>query len=318
MRSTPAVITGITGQTLTLRYPSQMGKPTAATFSVFRGYGSDDSTPDFVGTATVDPPNTATSAACGEAQADPTLISLASVTGILTGRRYVLVGASGIREDVNVIEVGANYVRAREPLQADYLTGATFYSPWLTMAVDNTWILDISKLSDLTDTFPDWRVKWLITNASGNDIRYSYFDVVRAIVAHNVEIDDVNARAPGLSDSMPVEYRQEDGRPLVDAAWKAVRAHLQSLELDINGMREDEALDEMVVLRSLRVLAEGGWHPKGIDWLSYAQLVTNNYDRYIEQHFAAALKHRFDYGYGSFSTDPNPDKRQIRPAIWSK
>jgi hypothetical protein len=145
-------------------------------------------------------------------------------------------------------------------------------------------------------------VKWNVTDNTGAlKIIYSFFDVTRAQIRHHVEIDDINARAPGLVDNMPTEYEAEDGRPLIDAAWSSVRAHLQAMNIDVNAIREDEVIDELTVLRSLRLLAEGGWHPPQIQSRDYITMTTANYDRFMEQHFAAVLKHRLDYQLGPLS-----------------
>lgn len=289
MRSIAAITWNVTGQQLTLRAPN--GRPTAATFQVFRNYTSDDGTPEFSGAATIDAPNTTVSASSGPAQADPQKLSLASTAGIVTGRKYLL-SENALQEWVEPIEVRASYIRVRHPLKNNYTTAATLVSTWITAAVDAAFVADLSKLSDLTDMQADYRVRWSITVGGQTVVAHSFFDVVRAEARHSVDVDDVNARAPGLVDSLPTEYRSEDGRALVDAAWRALRAHFAALAIDVNSLRDDEVIDELVILRALRVLAEGGWHPKGIEWGAYLELVTSNYDRFFEQHFAVTVKHR--------------------------
>lgn len=301
MRPTPAVIYSVQNQTLQLRYAAP--RPTSATYGVLRAYVEIDDTapPEFSGNAVLDPFNTTTAAAAGVGQADATVLALTSNAGALTQKKYLLTQNS-VQEWVDLVEIQPSFVRTREPLEYAYAAGASIASTWLTMSVDNTWIADISKISDLSDTFPDFRIKWTIIDATGaTKIQYSFFDVVRADVRHNVEIDDVNARAPGLKASLPVEYKLEDGRPLIDAAWLAVRAHLQSMNIDHNAIREDEVIDELVVLRCLRILAEAGWHPQAIPMQLYLTMTTTNYERFLEQHFAAVLKHRLDYQLGPLS-----------------
>lgn len=301
MRRTPAVLLGVTGQTLTLRFPQ--GRPTSATFAVIRAYAFDDAVPEFSGSATLDPVSTTTTAAAGPSQPDPQLLLLTSFASVQTQRKYLL-SLNAVQEWVDLVEIAPAYVRVRNPLQYDYASGASFASATLTLAIDDAWVAQTSKLSDLSDTFPDYRVKWTIVFNGQTVVIYSFFDVVRAQVRNHVEIDDINTRAPGLADSLPVEYRAEDGRPLIDAAWASVRAHLQAGNIAVDAIREDEVLDEMTVLRALRLLAEGGWHPPDIDALSYVQLTTSNYERFFEQHFAASLKHRLDYQLGPLIVSP--------------
>ena len=313
MRQTTAVLYNVAGQVVNFRFPN--GRAISATYGVWRGTQSDDGPSEFTGVATLDTPNTTITTAAGPAQSDPTYIALAATTGIIIGRQYLLAG-NGLTEQVRVVEIGATYVRVRSPIQADYAIGSTFVSTFISAAIDNTWITNLANLSNLADTYADWRVKWIILFGTSTYTYYSYFDVLRATVAHHVEIDDINVRAPGLADSLPVEYRAEDGRALIDGAYKSVRAHLVAMGIDPNSIRDDEAIDEMTVLRSLRTLAEGGWHPKGADWLTYVQLVTANYNVFFEQHFAVVLKHRLDYQLNLQSTDP--ERRAVRPKMWSK
>ncbi len=303
MRRSAAVIFNVTGQTIEIRFA--LGRPTSATFSVLRAYAEDESTPEFSGSATVDAPNTTLSAAAGPAQADPQRIPLTSTAGITVGRKYV-VSQNSLSEVVQPVEVGSGYIRVRSPLQNDYTTGATFVSTTLTATVDSTFIQDRSKLSDLSDTYPDFRVKWSVVYAGQTYTVYSFFDVVRTQVTHDVDITDINDRAPGLHDNLPLEYRAEDGRPLVDTSFRMVRAHLQAIGVDVNAIRDNEVVDELVILGSLRILAEGGWSPPGIDKDRYIERTVTNFDRFFEQHFQIVLKHRIDQQAGLLSQSERP------------
>ncbi len=289
MRQTPALTWNVTGQTLEVRFGE--GRPTSGTFAVYRSNSGDDSVAEFSGTATLDTVNTSLSAAAGPTQSDPQRLALASVAGIVSTRRYLL-SVDGRREWVTPIEIGASHIRARYPLQSDFASGALVQSTTLTAAVDATFVALTSSLSDLSDTYPDYRVKWTIVYSGKTYVLYTFFDVVRSQVEHRVDMDDVNARAPGLFDTLPVEYRVDEGRPLIDSAWRAVRAHLVASGLDANGIHDNEAIDELTVLRALRIVAEGGWHPPAMDLGTYMTITTSNYDRFFEQHFQATLKHR--------------------------
>lgn len=291
MRAITAVTFGVTGQLLTLLV--RQGRPSSATFKVFRSYSDDDATPEFSGSATVDSVNTTVSAASGPAEVDPQKLSLASTAGIVIGRKFLL-AENVVAEWVAPIEIRSGYIRTRHPLKNAYTTAATFVSPWITAAVDATFVADLAKLSDLNDQAADYRVRWSIVVGGATVVAYTFFDLVRAEQRHSVDIDDVNARAPGLADTLPTEYRAEDGRPLVDAAWRAVRAHLIAVDVDPQSIRDDEVVDELVILRALRVLAEGGWRPPGLEWSIYTDVVVKNYERFFEQHFAVTVKHRTD------------------------
>lgn len=310
-RRLKAIYYGVTGQTLTLRVPQ--GRPSAATFSVIRNYGADEATPEFSGTAAISAVNTTLTAAAGQTQTDPQSLPLASVASLVAGNRYLL-SQNGVTEWVDIIEVGSSSARARFPLQHVYSSGATLVGTHLAANVDDTWIAALNRLSDLADTTPDYRVKWTYTVSGSTVVAYSFFDVVRSDVRHHVEMADVNERAFGLADSLPLEYREEDGRPIIDGAWRAVRAHLVANQISPDSWRDDEALDELVILRTLRHLAEGGWSPPNVDLVEYIKTTRENYDDFFTQHLTV-LKHKTSVDLDAMT---NPYAPPPNRNIWSK
>ncbi len=307
MRTTTEITFDVTGQTLEYRVPQ--GRPTSATFDVFTDTANDDATAEFSGTATVDSVSTTVSSASGPSQTDPQRINLTSSTGVTLGRKYLL-AESSIKEWVEPIVIGTGYIRVRHPLKSDYTTSATFVSTTITAAVDSTWVAAEENISDHKDPAPAYRIRWEILVSSVTYIAYSYFDLVRAPVVSEVDIDDLNARAPGLADTLPTEYQVENGRPLIDGAWRAVQAHLASVGIDTAAMRNDEVLDELVILRSLRALAEGGWRPMSMDLAAYLELTISNYGRFFEQHVLTLTKLASGQGSGV-------DKQPAR-VMWAK
>jgi hypothetical protein len=311
MRRTDDVFFNVTGQTVAILVKD--GRPTSATFKVQRNYALDDDVAECSGAATVDTVTTTTTAAAGQGEADPRRLDLTSTTGIQVGRRYRLSGL-GLVEWVDVVEIGVGYVRVRHPLENDYAVSAALVSTYLTAPIDATFVASLDKLSDTADTAPDYRVIWSIAVNSTTVTAYSFFDLVRAPITYGVELADVTDRAPGLHDSMPLEYRAEQGRPLLDAAWRALRADLVKIGVDVNTLRDAEAVDELMVRLALRLLAEGGWHPTQASWAEYVALVTANYDRFFESHFAVAIKHQQQFqAAGLLQSTPPTDR-----AYWRK
>lgn len=314
MRRTGELLWNVTGQSLILRV--KQGRPTSAAYQVFRNYADDDSTPEWSGNATVESVNTTISVASGQAQSDPRKLSLTSTATIQVGRKY-LVSESSLQEWVEPVEIQPTFIRVRHPLENDYTTAAAFASTYLSAAVDATWIADKNHLSDIDDQMVDYRVKWSIVVGGATVVAYSFFDVLRQLVLHDVDIADVNDRAPGLHDSMPIEYRPDQGRSLIETSFRAVMAHFAALRIDVHAVRDDFVLDELVLLRTLRVLAEGGWHPKNIDIGSYVQLTTGNYDRFFEQHFVI-LKHDLQTSITAAAAQNTTSRDRGREATWSK
>jgi hypothetical protein len=295
MRLNTAITFGITSQTLEFR--SLRGIPTSGTFKVFADYAGDDDTVEFEGSVTVDTTNTTIDAASGQGQTDPHKVNLTATTGITTGRKYLISEASK-REWVEPIEiVSADYIRARHPLVNAYTTAATFVGTSMTAAVDSTWVAAEENLSDISDPNPDYRVRWSYVVGGVTYVDFSYFDLVRAPAGHQVDISDLNAYAPGLKDSLPTEYKLEQGRPLLDAAWRSVRSELFNLSINVDSMRDSELLDELVIHRALVVLAMGGWKPSGFDSVpEYLTEVRSQYERFLEKNFAVTVKTPLDTG----------------------
>ncbi len=288
-----------------------LGRPTSATFEVFRDYADDTATAEFTGTATLTSPTTTLTAASGAGQADPQKISLTS-TDIVVGRKYLLSEAS-VREWVDPIQVSSGYIRVRHLLKNAYTTAATLASTTLTAAIDATWIALLTSIGMPGDPNPDYRVKWTVVYAGATHVMYSYFDVVRSAVTHQVDISDIDSRAPGLIDSLPIDDAAEQGRTLIDAAWRAVQAKLASLSIDVDSIRDDAFLDELVIMKACQILAIGGWRPAAYQSTTeYIAVTSDAFDRFIEQHVQVTLKHKLSLGQGG-----GADVVRTQP-IWSK
>jgi hypothetical protein len=294
MRTTASILYGIASQTLSHRVLA--GRPTSATFKVFNDYAGDDDTTEFSGSASVSAVSTTVSSASGPSQADPTKISLTATTSVTTSEKYLI--AEGSRyEWVQPVEiVSGSYIRVRYPLKNDYTTAATFVGTTLSAAVDDTWAADLGNVSDQLDPNPGYRVRWAILVGGVTTVEYSYFDLVRAAVSHSVDVDDLSIRAPGYFDSIPTDYRVEQGRPIIEAAWQAVQAKLAAMSIDTDALRDSQLLDELVLLKSLCMIARGGWAPGAFSLPDYIKVTQDDFDRFIEQHLQVARPHTLAEG----------------------
>lgn len=287
MRATETIVFDVTGQSLSHR--CLQGQPTSATFIVLEDYANDDAVAEFSGSATVDTVATTVDVASGISEDDPHRINLTATTGIVTSRKYLL-SENGMQEWVEPIEiVSASHIRVRHPLRNDYTTAATFVGTTIAAAVDATWVAEEAHISDHADPNPDYRVRWEFVVGGATYVEYSYFDLTRSTVGHHVDIGDLNDRAPGLHDTLPLEYRHDQGRALINSAWRAVQAKLSSLRIDTDGLRNDQITDELVIVRALYMLAMGGWSPLGMTPGEYIVATRDEYERFVEQHFQAVL-----------------------------
>lgn len=285
---------GLAGQALAHRV--MQGQPSAATFKVFHDYAGDDGTPEFDGTATVDAVDTTLSASAGLGQADPQRIPLTSTAGILSHRKYLL-EEDQIREWVSPVEVGAGYIRVRHPLRSSFTVAATLKGTTISAAVDATWVAAEGHLSDHLDPNPDYRVRWDYVVDGEAHAAYSYFDLVRAPVVHGVDIEDIEDAAPGLHDTLPTDYRVDQGRRLIERAWRSLQAELGAMKVDTDAIRDEQILGELVIARTLVVLALGGWRPQA--WPSVAEYLVEvrwEYHRLLEKNFQVGNSRRLAAG----------------------
>lgn len=310
-RTTTDITYNVTGQSVLYRVMD--GRPTSATFKVLLDSAGDDDTAEFSGTATVDSVNTTVDVACGADYSDPQQVKLAATTGIVVGRKYLLSEASrqGWVEPIEI--VSGDSVRVRHPLRSNYTTAATFVGTYISAAIDSTWVADEGNINDQVDQNPGYRVRWEIVIGGATQVAYSFFDLVRAPVTHQIDLSDLNDRAPGLVDSCPTEYKVDQGRSLIQSAWRSVQARMAAMQIDTDAFRDDSITDELTILCALNMIARGGWRPLGFDSLTeYIDTTQQNYDRFIEQHFVAAMPHDLAQG-SSGAAEPMMQKN-----VWSK
>lgn len=284
MRRTEDIVYSVTGQTLLLRVPQ--GRPSAATFKVFADTMGDDGTEEFSGAATVDTVNTTINVVSGPAQTDPRKVNLASTAGIIAGRKY-RISEGQLVEWVEVVSLGAGFVRVRDRLLNDYSTAAVFESTYVSATVDPTWVADLSNLSDLGDPNPDYRVRWSITVGGQGYLLYSYFDLVRAPYLQAVDLQDLATRFPSIIEILDAAERLDQARALIESACRIARADLAGSGINDSSILEDERLDELVTLAALMVLAQGGRHPSQFSAGEYAALRTERYETFLGRHFLA-------------------------------
>lgn len=104
--------------------------PTSATYTIVdRRYGDTDAAYIVVSStaATLDAVSTTLTAKSGRSSVDPSLLTLASVVGIVEGRRYLLANATGERELVTVraVQAATHTVRLASEPEHGYPTGST-------------------------------------------------------------------------------------------------------------------------------------------------------------------------------------------------
>ncbi len=308
MKTTESFTLGVTGQSSVMRF--LQGRPSLVTFEVFRDYNDDDGVPEFTGTATVDAVNTTTSAAAGSDTADARALTVASGVGIVEGRKYRLGGREWVEPVRITTSLAGTQIVTRQPITGVYDTGATLESTYASAPLNDAWLIDDDNLSDLGNPWPDFRIKWTATISSTIVVDYSFFDLVRVNVQYGVDIEDL--RLPGLRDSMPTAYRDDNGATLLRSAWMSLQASFSAIGLTTDAVRDAQFIDEAMVLKTRHVLAQGGWHPFGIDWQAFHDTTRDEFDALINQHLQSSQRHPLSTGSGS------PSERKSGAPIWVK
>lgn len=289
-----ALVYGRTGQVVEM-YPPESeiraeGPPTAAgTWKLYGPQQSNDDTPLDSGSATLDATSTtvATTAA-GYSAANRRLITLASTSGIEPRRAYCLANASKQREIVTPFEVASGYVSSENDLAYDYpITTSTFKGLRQYFTIGAAFIGNEDNVNTGSLREPPYRLRWTYTTGIGvvRDL-WSYLDVVRIAVKHNVAARELLALFP---DARDMEWREQRGQMFetqLAAAWDQFVFDITVLEFDSNQLREGPVVDQCVRLAALWMLGRAGLSPHGRDIEAFIVEARDNY----KQAFAEAFK----------------------------
>lgn len=260
MRTVQDVLFNVTGQTVYFDCPE--GRPTSVTSTdVYLWDVSDNGTAESaIGSGSVETnPNTTLDAAAGPSQTNPRNIPLTATTGVSVGRTYLVThAASGLKEFVEVDSVtSADSVTVKHPLHNDYAINATFQTTRIQATVDSTWIADETNITtDDVGPNPMYRVRWVYVVGGVTYVADSYFNVVRYAARHGVQAQDMDSLVPSWLDSLPTDHRTDQGRRLIDDAYREVRMDMHQVDLTASAVAESEIVDELVRYKAVEL---GEW-----------------------------------------------------------
>lgn len=253
MRTVLDILYGVASQQLVFDAPE--GRPSSVTsVKILPWTASDDDDTEWSATTAVETnPNTTLDAVAGPSQSNPRNIPLAATTGITAGRTFLLThNTTALKEWVEVESVtAADSITARHPLHNDYATGATFQSTRITATVDDTWAADETHIDESAGANPMYRVRWVYVVGGVTYVADTYFNLTRYGARHGVTPQDIESQYNGWLDSLPVDHRNDQGRKLIDEAYRAVKIDLHGIELDDASIAEAEIIDELVRYRTV-------------------------------------------------------------------
>ena len=271
MRTIADIYFDVASQSLTFDCPE--GRPSSVTSVDVRAWNaSDDDSDEFSLSGAIETdPNTTLDGDAGPTQTNPRNIPLTATTGITAGRTFLLTGAATLKEWVEVESVTAGAsITARHPLHNDYATGATFVSTRITADVDDTWVADEANILDPGPN-PMYRVRWVYVVSGVTYVADTYFNLTRYGARHGVSPQDVESLYNGWLDALPTDHRNDQGRKLIDEAYRSVKLDLHGINLDDAAIAQAEVIDELVRCRTV----------ERYEWAQFLKSRTNDQTRHL-------------------------------------
>lgn len=240
----------VTGQLLVWDAPE--GRPSSVTSVTVRASeASDDAEAEFTATGTVEAnPATTIATVSGYGQSDPTKLNLTAGTGVTRGRTYLLTSTLADKEWAAIAAITDATAYTRSPLINSYAASSTFQSTRITAPVDATWVADRNALTPEDCTFPAYRVIWVYVVGGLTYRHQSFVDLVRYSARHTVTAVDVDGVMAGWIDCLPIDYRREQGQPVIDWAFRAVRMDMLTDAKAGRWLRHLDVMNELVAYRA--------------------------------------------------------------------
>jgi hypothetical protein len=258
MRTAQDIVFGVTSQTVW--YDAPEGRPSSVTsVEVFPWDMPDDQADTTaIGSGSVETnPNTTIDADSGYGQTDARKANVAATTGMAVGRTYLLTSADGAKEWAEVLEIDSgNYFYAKHPLHNAYTTADTCQSTRIQATIDSTWVADETNIRADAGGNPHYRVRWVYVVSGVTYVADTYFNLVRYASRHGVLPQDMESFLPGWLDHLPTDHRADQGRRLIDDAYREVRVDLHQVDLAASSIAESEVVDELVRHKSVEM---GEW-----------------------------------------------------------
>ena len=266
MRTVQDILFGVDGQTV--HYDAPEGRPSEVTsVQVFAYHDSDNAPqPAAIGAGTVETdPDTEVNDAAGEGQTDRRIIPVLSTDGFEVGRSYLITATDGTREWFECAAlVTDTTVTAKHPLHNAYNSPDLVQSTRIVATLDSAWLADEANLDDTAGPNPSYRVRWVYVVDGKTCIADTYFALVRYRGQHGVRPQDVELTHPGWLDRLPTDHFRDQGRRLIDEAYRSVKIDLHAVWTDDAMVANTEIIDELVRYKCIeagelaRLLSGGG------------------------------------------------------------
>lgn len=245
----------LASQTLELYLPHE--RPSSITSATIYKSENDDADGVSLTGLAIDSVSTTTDGTSGDGTDDRTKIHLTATTGIVVGRRYLLSSVDGHKETVIVQSISSgNHVHARHPLRNSYANNSTFVGMRIYGTVPTSFVQATDNLTSPTRR-SSYRVKWVYVDAdSATHVAQTTCSLIRYPIKNNVSPVDVDTRFPGWLDSLPTDFRIDQGRGLIETAFDTVRLDLWQEGQADHALRDPSILAELVIHKTAELAAE--------------------------------------------------------------
>ena len=102
----------------------------------------------------------------------------------------------------------------------------------LTATVDTSWCSDDENIDASAGPNPMFRVRWVYVVAGATYVADTYFNLTRYAARHGVTPQDIENTGYLWLAVLPTDHRKDQGRRLIDDAYRAVKLDLHGVDFD--------------------------------------------------------------------------------------
>ena len=268
-------------------YPKS--RPSSATVTIFKPGGDAlvEST-----AATVDAANTTIASVTSSE-----VFTVASASGLATGRKYLLVGATGDESAVEISEIDGTTITLAEPPAIPVSVSDAFVGLRVTyvLASANTSVRDLN-----------YRAEWIVTPTSGDVYsQQTMLDVVRMQFKEPCTRETVKRYLSFQFPSATARYSSEELNNIAERANNMVVRSVDAIGRRAHLYGSPDMFEECGLLGLKLILADDGLYPNSgqIDPLEFIQSVRLS--------FNSAIHQATQSGWYDVDDDGEVEKREI-------
>ena len=119
-------------------------------------------------------------------------------------------------------------------------------------AIGTTWASTINYLID-NGANPTYRVRWVYVVNGVTYVADTPFKLVRYAGKHGIVASDVESIFPGWIDRLPTDHQEDQGRRIIDEAFRSVKLDLHASDVNEAMVAETEIVDELTRWKAIEI-----------------------------------------------------------------